>query len=69
MGKGKTGKILELLTTLSTGDSFYTESHVNTITSYASKAGVKCSTQKVFVIEGVTGDEPMVKKIIKVTVQ
>ena len=61
------GKIMNLLTVLEPGDSFYAEGTHQQVTAYASHLKVKCSTSKILVIEDCTG-EPKVKFLIKVTI-
>ena len=65
--KKSTGIILSLLEKLSVGDSFYVDLPPNVITSYSYKAGVKCSTEKILIIENIKKEEVVTRKMTKVT--
>ena len=66
--KTKTGKVMDLLTTLTTGESFLTDKTASQVTAYAVKMKAQCKTQKVLVIEDYKGVNPKTKVFTKVIV-
>lgn len=67
-GRRKTGKQMELLKTLLAGETFYTDVKPNNVKAYAGRAGKATVTENCIVIENYTDQQPLIKRLTKVTI-
>lgn len=65
--KKQNGKVFDLLKTLEPGNSFYVETEPRVALSYAHSFGIKITTCNVLIVEEVNKEQPIIKKITKVT--